>query len=83
MSKLTKEQTAEHTKKQIDEMLIDLKELLYKKVDIAVNSGSVPDSFYTENALLAKAVFDSVMLDRPYKALSSYEKDFKNIHLCI
>ena len=80
MKQFTEQQTIDYTKNQIDEMLADLKELLYSKINSAVNSGSVPDEFYGDNALLAKAVIDSVMRDRPYAALSSWKKDFDNIH---
>ena len=80
MKTLTEQQTIDHAKKEIDEMIIDLKKLIYRKIEVAVNAGSVPDEFYSDNALLAKSIIDSVMRDRPYAALSNWKKDFDNIH---
>lgn len=63
----------------------DIEEALFKKMESAFVSGSIPDEWKkTGNHLLKMAVIDSFCRDRPYKMRdSSNQKDANNIHLFI
>lgn len=68
---------------QIDSFLSQMRELMISKIGNAYNAA--PDEFLVvgkDNALLAKAVFDSVCRERPCSPLS-YKKEFENIHRMI
>ena len=71
------------TRQQVQDLMARLTVDAMQKVDQALTSGAVPDSWRKDdNYLLAKAVVDSVCRDRPYKALTDeYQADFDNLHL--
>jgi len=63
----------------------DILNVLTRKLESAISSGSIPEYFYEEgNWLLSKSVIDSFCRDRPYSMLDTgYRKDCENIHLFI
>jgi hypothetical protein len=81
---MTKKQKAKQTKRQIKEMVKDFEKGLMQKVDSALISGALNENsiFYDDNALLAKAVMDSAMRERPYHS-NYYKTEFDNLHTFI
>ena len=82
---LNEHEKRQQTTLQINDFLDDIRKMALQKLDAAVKSGAVPEYFYeADSYLLAKAVLDSVMTDRPYRPSSrDIRKDFRNINLCI
>lgn len=79
---MTKAQKKKEVKRQLKEMIKTFEESCIDKLDSVMASGSVPESFLTEGEyLLAKALIDSAMRERPFEALY-YKEDFENIHTC-
>jgi hypothetical protein len=79
---MTKKQKAKQTKKQIREMMKEFQAKAINQVDRALMSGTLNDNsiFFDDNYLLAKAILDSSMRDRPYKPFSMHKADFDNLH---
>jgi hypothetical protein len=69
-------------KKQLTQMLRDVKTELNAKIDKAVRSGAVPDNWLKDGAsdvLIAKIVIDHFCERRPYQLMSDLKKDAENI----
>jgi hypothetical protein len=84
MPRLTKKQKLTQVKKQIRAMMQEyLKNKLLPSVDTSFNSGMIPDYLIEEdNYLLAKAIIDGAMRQRPYAPHDKrLQKDFDNIYL--
>ena len=82
---MTKDEKRTQALSQLDAMLDGMRIELIKKLDKALLSGAGPDEFFEDNALLAKCVMDSEMMDRQYgpPRNTRWVKEFKNIHLHI
>ncbi len=83
---MTKEEKREQAAEQLEKMLLETRESLFKKLDKALSSGALPDKFLHDNALLAKCVFDSECRDRKYSPPTHDKrmlKEFNNVHIQI
>lgn len=83
---MNKEEKRQQAADQLERMCEEVKASVLKKLDSALASGAVPALFYEDNALLAKAVMDSEMLDRQYSPRTDDKKllkEFYNIHIQI
>ena len=82
-NRLTKEEMRVQAKAQIEELMARMTEQAVANVDKALFSGACPDDWYEEGKyLLAKAIIDSLCVDRPARAGDKqYQKDFANLHL--
>jgi hypothetical protein len=80
---LTKEEMRVRTKTQITEIMTRLTEAAIANVDKALASGACPPDWYEEGShLLAKAIVDSLCVDRPLKTSNKrIQKAFNNLHL--
>jgi hypothetical protein len=66
--------------KKIDDLLLVFRSQCLSKLHSAKVSGMVPENLFTEdNYVLAKAIVDSCMRDRPFY-LPGYRGNFDNIH---
>lgn len=68
---------------QITEMLRDIGVTATAKIKNAISAA--PEEYLQPgNYLLAKAILDSIMRERPYSGLNPRtQKEFNNIHACI
>lgn len=81
--KSDKELKIKEVEEQIDEFLSQMREMMVGKIRAAYNAA--PEEFLVvgnDNALLAKAIVDSVCRERPCSPLF-YKEAFENIHSMI
>lgn len=83
---MTDKQRTNKLKRQLKAMIKLFQDEVLKKADKAIKSSAVPPEYIKammedDSHLLAKAVLDSAMLDRPFAPLSMQsKKEFQNIH---
>jgi len=78
---MNREEKIKQVEVQISEMAVHLADSARSKIRGAISAA--PDSFMCDDYLLAKAIMDSVCVDRPFSALhDDHKKIFRNIHLC-
>lgn len=82
-NKLTKEEMQVQTKAQVEKLMARMTEQADAKVGSALSSGACPDDWYEEGSyLLARAIVDSLCVDRPHRAWDKRtQEDFDNLHL--
>lgn len=71
---MTKEQLKQQAQRQIKELLSATEKSLLIKLDKAIKSEAIPESYFADNYLLSKAIFNSFTLERPFEMLSEISK---------
>ena len=83
---MTDKQQQKLLEKQLKEMCKDFTATVLKSIPRALNSGMVSDDLrdglLCGEYLFAKAILDSKMRDRPYRALG-HKADFDNLYLAL
>ena len=82
-NRLTKEEMRVQTKAQVEELMARMTEQAVANVGKALSSGACPAVWYEEgNYRLAKAIIDSLCVDRPYMPRGKQtQQDFTNLGL--
>ena len=82
-NRLTKEEMRVQAKAQVEELMARITEQAIGNIEAALSSGACPgDWSQKDDFRLAKAVIDSVCVDRPLKPFAKQnQKEFANLHL--
>lgn len=71
---MNKEQLKQQAQRQIKELLNATEKSLLIKLDKAIKSDAIPESYFSDNYLFSKALFNSFTLEKPFEMLHDVSK---------